>query len=192
MPAVCAISRLRPLDKPDADPTIQEIVPIAGNLRDYGGGDLDPVSTRLKTDEQSSDSPKEGLRLEFRGGAYPLAKQSMQHRAVIELLCDDRDGTEGEWPAEFDYDGAVNHSSNIAAMSVPAGPGLVSARDGDEAKPPAHLEETPGPGLQQLPRRERHQDAAPDLHTMYACESYANSPTEASQHWGFFTWFVIL
>ncbi len=171
-------------------------MPIAGNLHDSGGKDLDPVATRLSTAESNSDSQKEGLRLVFKGGAYPLAKRKTEQRAIIELLCDpEREGTEGEWPGEFEYERATN-----ASMGAQEGPfRLLSARDGDADEPhepteETQLKKTEGPALVWNGYQEENGVKVLRLtwHTKYACESYANNPDEASQHWGFFTWLVIL
>ncbi|TQS31996.1 hypothetical protein Golomagni_07706, partial [Golovinomyces magnicellulatus] len=101
---VCAIRRL--IGK--GGDMIEDIISIAGNLKDHGGGDLDEKPTRLKTSEGNDDSYKEGLRLVLKGGKHPLKESAGNRRpqkTVIEFLCDkDKEGTEGEWESEDKYE----------------------------------------------------------------------------------------
>ena len=113
------------------------------------------------------------------------------------MICNDtKTGTEGEWPPEVEYETSSSSSSQASIMMS-----MVGARDkADDNKP----EE--GSGAKQLVKDKedpslvwksygREGDAAVlrlTWYSMYACEAFANKGGQASQHWGFFTWFVIL
>src|SRR5277367_2357962 len=51
----------------DVEDHITEAIPIAGQLKIHGGGDLDAKYTRLSTSELSDDLGKEGLRIKLNG-----------------------------------------------------------------------------------------------------------------------------
>lgn len=101
---VCAIQRRV---KPNDDHTdILEVIPIAGELKDHGGGSLDAKFERLKSSDSNTDSGKEGLRIILNGGKYPLnEKTKRMQKAVIEFICDkEKTGLEGETVPEDLYE----------------------------------------------------------------------------------------
>lgn len=190
----CAIKRLRAAD---GTTSITQVIPLAGNLADQGGGSLDHKATRLKTADSHADAQQEGVRLVLQGGRYPLdgaVKDRQNQRVIVELLCDkNREGTEGEWLVG-EYEGAadVPPPSGSANETLLDDNGFSTRED--------------HPGERQLTREgedpallfggyEIH-DADGTFgtlrltwYTKYACESVADG---RSNHWGFFTWFVIL
>ena len=203
-PVACAIKRWR---KEDGSTGIDQVIPLAGNLEDQGGGSLDHKATRLKTADSHADAEKEGVRLVLQGGRYPLdgpVKERQSQRVIVELLCDkSREGTEGEWLVG-EYEGAVgsdsDSNSNSNSDSAPAANANETMVDYGFSTLEDH------PGEKQLTREgedpalvfggyEIHDaDGAYGTlrltwYTKYACESLADS---RRVHWGFFTWFVIL
>src|SRR5687767_4518487 len=87
----------------DGASLISEVRPIAGDLADNGGGALVYEATRLKKDG-ASDSTQDGLRLVLKGGMYPLkGEHKIPQRAIIDFVCDDKEGTEKEWTPDVEY-----------------------------------------------------------------------------------------
>ena len=195
--AVCAITHSGRRDDDKKEHKPEQVIPIAGELEDHGGKALAYEATRLKTSELASDDKKEGLRLVFHGGAYPLdAKPAdrTEQLAVVELLCDhDLEGTEGEVKPEEEYESA----------SLP--PRFLAARDGDEGT------DKPHGGPKQVTEGDKKQALVFDSYaqgkdakelrltwrTKHACEAKAgdddgDSGGQTSASWGFFTWFVVL
>ncbi len=150
------------------------------------------------------------MRLILQGGRYPLdgpVKERQNQRVIVELVCaKDLEGTEGEWQVEeYDRgDGSTEPSKKTPdapdAPDAPANETMVADGDAGFSTREDH------PGERQLVRE--GEDPALvfesyDVHdadgaygtlrltwkTKYACESVANARRE---HWGFFTWFVIL
>jgi hypothetical protein len=144
---------------------ITEVRPIAGELRDFGGGNLEAKYTRLKDSELEQDAGKEGLRIELNGGIYAKRKQ----KAVVEFLCDpDRTGTETDLDPEDKYEGG---EENI----IKGNPSLTII---------GFEHEVPGTEVDILRLKWR---------TKYACENQKDKDDGAkSGHWGFFTWFLIM
>ncbi|KAL1895282.1 type II membrane protein [Sporothrix stenoceras] len=185
----CAIKRLRAAD---GTTSITQVIPLAGNLADQGGGSLDHKATRLKTADSHADAQQEGVRLVLQGGRYPLdgaVKDRQNQRVIVELLCDkEREGTEGEWlVGEYEgssYTGSVNETLKKNGFSTREDhPGERQlTREGED---PAlvfggyEIHDADGTfGTLRL-----------TWYTKYACESIADGRRD---HWGFFTWFVIL
>ncbi|CAK7206850.1 type II membrane protein [Sporothrix eucalyptigena] len=198
----CAIKRSRGAD---GNLSINQVIPLAGNLEDQGGGSLDHKATRLKTADSHEDAQKEGVRLVLQGGRYPLdgpVKERQSQRVIVELLCDkSREGTEGEWLVG-EYEGSVGSGSTD---TPPKSVNETLIVDGENTSNGFSTRED-HPGEKQLIREgedpalvfggyEIHDaDGAFGTlrltwYTKYACESMAESRRE---HWGFFTWFVIL
>ncbi|EFX06284.1 autophagy protein [Grosmannia clavigera kw1407] len=196
----CAIRRFR---NAEGVTGIGQVIPLAGNLEDQGGSALSHTATRLKTADSNADAQREGLRLVLQGGRYPLdgpVSDRQNQRVIVELLCDKtREGTEGEWIAdEYERDGTAPGSSAPPAdppsnsTTSAAGLGFSLAQEGPaekqllrdgEAEPALvfqgyDVHDTDGSfGTLRLA-----------WHTRYACEGAAR----VREHWGFFTWFVIL
>lgn len=198
--AVCAVTHLLSNETKDESDTITKVVAIAGNLENAGGTRFDVTPTRLKTSDSNSDRQKEGLRLVFTGGKYPLsgvpAKEKKDQKAIIEFLCDpDKEGTEGEW--------VWGESS-----------GKLKARDdekkeGDDKEKEGDKDGDKGGEESMIEHQLKHDNATliwdgyeneKDFgvlrltwHTKYACESQSGGGDgNSSSHWGFFTWFIIM
>lgn len=194
---VCAIQRTYGSDEDKG--LVRKVVPIAGDLADHGGSEFEYEAARLKT---SSDSPREGLRLTLKGGAYPLdgpAENRKKQRAVIDFICDrDVEGTEGEWASEVEYEKDEKEKEKRGEGLAGRGErGLLGARgdglvggfaDGEEQllKEGAALKFVsygvePDGDFEELRLEWR---------TKYACENTFED--ERSAGWGFFTWFLIM
>ena len=128
------------------------------------------------------------MRLELHGGTYAGTKQ----RAIIEMLCakEDIEGTEGELPGDFEYES----KEAVQERSL----SFLAMRDAEDDDPPATGGETQVKGSDEPSLVWESYKLENDFktlrltwHTKYACEAYANSD-DASSHWGFFTWFVVL
>lgn len=147
--------------------TLSKIIPIAGSYQTSSGRALDPTLTRLK----SSDSQKEGIRIELHGGKYGKRKQ----QAVIEMLCDrDRTGLDDE-----DAKSRKKRTNDDEKKD--------SGKEGDgkeEKKKPSLQFKSYGPvddvDVLRL-----------DWLTKYACED-VDDDGKPSNHWGFFTWLIII
>ena len=189
-------------DSKEAD-EITHVIPIAGNLLDHGGKAFEWGAERLRTSELPSDAEKEGVRLTLRGGRYEAREQ----RAVVELLCDkSRTGLEGEWDSSDKY--------------VPGGPDDTPDDTPDDSPDNAmrlmrsvvgiNGEKVPraddkGYGEKQLKKDNtallwegygHPADSTVDTlrltwHTKHACED-GSAPSGSDNHWGFFTWMIIL
>lgn len=184
---MCAIKHL--IDPRKEDPkeggSIEAVIAIAGNLAEHGGKSFDYTATRLKSSDSVSDSKKEGVRIVMRGGVY----EGREQKASVEMVCDpERTGTEGEWESEDRYD--------------PEGEKEKEKREEEGGDNGDDL----GFSERQLKKENaaliwegyNRQDGVDTLHltwyTKYACERSLpdDKPEDASSHWGFFTWMVIL
>ena len=196
----CAIKRWKAADGTSG---IGQVIPLAGSLANHGGKALDHKVTRLKSSESNADSQKEGVRLVLQGGRYPLdgpAKDRQDQRVIVELLCDmTREGTEGEWQVdEYDPEGGKSGESGESGETGDAPPANATmAADGVsllEAGEKQLTREGENPALIFEGYEVHDADNAFGTlrltwHTKYACESMAGAGRE---HWGFFTWFVII
>ncbi|KAF3811885.1 Autophagy-related protein 27 [Colletotrichum gloeosporioides] len=190
---VCAIERtVHPGNDKDKD-EVEKVIPIAGELQDVGGKPLDAKVERLKSSDSNSDAKKEGLRLILNGGSYPLTRSGRKQKAIIEFICDrEKTGLEGEVTSEDQYDTATK----------------LRARDDNDDKDKDKDGDGPSPDEKQIMGNgtaliwDSYGPAEGDFdvlrmtwHTKYACEDARDKPDEngdASSHWGFFTWFVVL
>lgn len=110
---------------------LSSVLPVAGNLHDWGGGDLSVEAVRLTpSSEGGGESPpdpakkRDGLRLVLGGGAAPLgepdAAKKRAQRAVVDLVCDPkRTGLEGEWQGEDEYEGGKSAAATEGAREMP-------------------------------------------------------------------------
>ena len=150
----------------NGDPIPDGYIPIAGNFALGGTGEtLEPKVSRLK----GGDSNREGVRLELHGGKYPMEKNGEKQQAVIDFICDrDRTGLEGEAAKQKrdendnDESGGDDDTKSLRFKSY----GHEDGTDSDVLR------------LEWL--------------TKYACEDYDHSGGSGSNHWGFFTWLVVL
>ncbi|TDZ15106.1 Autophagy-related protein 27 [Colletotrichum orbiculare MAFF 240422] len=178
---------------------VEEVIPIAGELADRGGKALDAKVERLKSSNSNSDAQKEGVRLILNGGSYPLNKKGRQQQAIIEFICDrNRTGLEGETSPEEQYDVTPERlrAREDEKDKEGGGGGEDDGRSPDETqilKPDSALIwNSYGPA-----EKGEMDVLRLTWHTKYACEDTFDTPGEpgsgdASSHWGFFTWFVVL
>ncbi|KND94241.1 Autophagy-like protein 27 [Tolypocladium ophioglossoides CBS 100239] len=197
---VCAITRLL---KGDTH-TIDEVVAIAGSLENVGGSQFEYEVTRLKTSDSNSDSQKEGLRLVLKGGKHPLdgpVKDRSEQRAIVEFLCDpEKKGDEGEWEAEDKYEKDTKLRRRTEDKGDDNKGGEDGGDDGKENSSTEHQLKKKGAALVwESYQKEKDADVLRlTWHTKYACEKRDPNDGEgegdgnASSHWGFFTWFVII
>ncbi|ERS95839.1 hypothetical protein HMPREF1624_07916 [Sporothrix schenckii ATCC 58251] len=193
----CAIKRLRAAD---GTTSITQVIPLAGNLADHGGGSLDHKATRLKTADSNADAQQEGVRLVLQGGRYPLdgaVKDRQNQRVIVELLCDkERTGTEGEWLVD-EYEGAAGGGGSAEPPQTVANETLVDAGFSTREDHPGEKQltrEGENPALVFGGYEIHDADGAFGTlrltwYTKYACENAADGRRD---HWGFFTWFVVL
>ena len=179
--------------------TVTEVIAIAGSLEDKGGTSFEFDVTRLSTSDSNSDSKKEGLRLVLKGGKHPLdgpQKERREQKAVIEFLCDpNKEGTEGEWKSEDEYD-----KESILRREEKEG-------DGEDGKGESGVEHQLKKDDAALIWESYTAEGDADIlrmtwHTKYACEKRdgggdgGGAPSggegDVSSHWGFFTWFVLM
>ncbi|KAI1656255.1 autophagy-related protein 27 [Daldinia decipiens] len=201
---VCAIKRV--------DDHIDKAIPIAGELRDHGGGSLDHEVTRLKTSDSNSDSKKEGVLLVMKGGMDRTDSGGKRwQRAIIEFLCDkDRNGTEGEYdPTDDKYEPSPDPAMarvNPLLFRAENGDGDGGDNNGngdgggdDEPPKEVQLGLENDPSLKFNSYEPLSEDGNIDVLRLtwlskYACENRDNddSGESPSSHWGFFTWLVII
>jgi len=172
----------------DAD-RITHVIPIAGNLLEHGGKAFDWSAERLSTSDVPGDAQKEGVRLTLKGGMY-----EREQRAVIELLCDkERTGLEGEWEPK-DKPAPDGPKEEKLRRLAGRGEGDKLARIDDVGFPEKQLKKDDAALV--WDSYGHTEDKNIDVlrltwHTKYACEEGAER-TDSSNHWGFFTWIVIL
>lgn len=188
---VCGIKRGI---KTESDEVI-DVISIAGELQDHGGTAFNSKVTRLKTSDSTSDAQKEGLRIVLSGGRHPQVSSGREQRAILEMLCDrDKTGKEGEWnPKDDKYE------------QVPAETGEDDDTAGQRKR--ADGEDGDGKSEHQLLKEnaalifDSYGPMADDgnvdalrltWYTKYACEGLPADEYPQSEHWGFFTWLVIL
>ncbi|KAK3387473.1 autophagy-related protein 27 [Podospora didyma] len=196
---VCAIKHH--WDSETSKSRTENVIPIAGNLADQGGGTLDWHAEHIpgKADSESEDERDGGLRLTLPGGIYQHRAQS----AVIEFRCNRKfNGTEGEWesedgyePGEWDKEKATKRDDD-------------KSDDKDKEKKPDNNEDVEG-----FPEKQRKKEGDVALiwesyklaedeksntlhltwHTQFACISnVSDEPSPESSRWGLFTWLFII
>ncbi|KAJ5704158.1 hypothetical protein N7493_011296, partial [Penicillium malachiteum] len=154
----------------DSHQIIEGVFPVAG-LDHVGEGSKDPVATPLR--EINED--EEGLRLRMSGGEYPVeTDKTRPAAAIIDFVCDpDRSGLEGV-PSIQDENGDKD----------------MRRRDGEDAvRDPSLTVKSFGPDADDTYILKL------DWRTRYACYDYQggnSGDANSSQHWGFFTWMIIL
>ncbi|RYP47853.1 hypothetical protein DL768_006170 [Monosporascus sp. mg162] len=212
---VCAITRDIGKGEGNKGDIIEKVVPIAGDLADYGGKSLDPEITRLTPEDLPGDDSQGGLRLVLKGGFDDKTKSGKKRdqKVIITFLCDpDREGTEGEYDAEDKYDDGDGPLGEEAAMLLGRrqSPLLYRAEDGekrdgegegDGEKPVGEIQLGEGKNASLVYESYGPSDENADVdilrltwRTKYACEGRADEGGEgpSDAHWGFFTWLVIL
>lgn len=183
------------------DYEVLDLISIAGELKDHGGGHLDPKLTRLKTSESTADSQKEGVRISLFGGRHQLGSGGREQRAIIEMVCDrSLKGTEGEWSPQDDKYERVPPETEEAGGEDAAGR-LRRADEGEVDRTEHQLLKGDANGTALVfdsygPMADNGDVDVLRLtwRTEYACEgnSDAGSGGGGSEHWGFFTWVFFL
>jgi hypothetical protein len=170
---VCAIKRLIK----EGGEEVDEVLPIAGELKQQGGGHMDAKFERLKTSPSHSDSEKEGVRIEMNGGFRTLESGGKRNqKAIVEFICDKtRTGLENLYDPKEKYD-----EEKIK-------------REEDDTKD----EDDPKSSSLTFVRYEEEKGDADTLRmlwrTKYACEDSKDEHDAAKgNHWGFFTWFILM
>ncbi|KAJ5378619.1 Autophagy-related protein 27 [Penicillium cosmopolitanum] len=154
--------------------------PIAG-LDPMGGGSKDPQFTRLSEIEGSET---EGLRLKISGGSWKGEHNDQKAKdaaAVIDFQCDpDRSGLEGLSTKEAQPEDEESEKRRRAEDGEGEGDGKKTSDQSLQYKSFAPNED----GLYVLKLEWR---------TRYACDEYQRGKEASSNnHWGFFTWMIII
>ncbi|KAK1761263.1 autophagy-related protein 27 [Echria macrotheca] len=164
----------------DKKSTVEEVIPIAGDLAEHGGGKFTWEATRLKTAE--NEGGKEGLKVTLKGGVWETREQ----RAVVELRCNKTmEGKEGEWESEDEYVRPAAKRDDADKSKAENGVG----------EPEHQLKKDGAALIWDGYKREGEVDTLYlTWYTKYACESAAGEPPveDRGGHWGWFTWMVIL
>jgi hypothetical protein len=167
-----------PRKEKDGD-TVESVIPIAGDLKDAGGKAFDWKATRIGTAD--STDAKRGVRLELSGGMYEHREQ----RAVVEFMCSDKTGLEGEWESEDKYEPGTPDSQKRDEAGGDVGYPEKQLKKDDAAL----IWESHGPSKE---------DANIDVlhltwYTEHACYTASGGgDSSSSGHWGFFTWMIVM
>lgn len=191
----CGIKRGKKADSSEYE--VFDVISIAGELKNLGGGNLDPKLTRLKTSESTSDSQKEGVRISLYGGRHQLVKGGREQRAIVEMVCSKTlKGTEGEWNPEDDKYEQVPPERRRRDEE---GGGDKGDDKKDDTKERQLLKTDVNATALVFDSYGPMADAADvdvlrlTWHTEFACEGSSGGGSGSSgEHWGFFTWMVIL
>ncbi|KAH8766570.1 autophagy-related protein 27 [Hyaloscypha finlandica] len=165
---LCSIVRV--INKDDKKDFISDAFPVAGELKDQGGGYSDVKWTRLKTSKLNTDAGKEGVRLEIKGGFRTVDGAKKKQKASVEFICDKSlVGDENLWDPEDKYEDGNTKREEKASGE---------------------------PSLQFVgyDKSDKDEDVLTLLwKTKYACEeTKKEEDEERKSHWGFFTWFIII
>jgi len=168
---VCSITR-RHTKEPKSD-EIEEIFPIAGELREREGKDLDAKWERTKNQGSHSESDVEGVRVTLNGGFRKENDKKIPQKAIIEFICD-------------------KSKTGLENLPNPEDP-YTEDRKRDEDHEDDEGDKTPS--LEFVKYKEEDNVGVLRLKwtTEYACEeSKKEQDKEKGEHWGFFTWFIII
>lgn len=181
---VCAIQRQISGDGEKS--LLSKVFPIAGELIEQGGKNMDAKWELLKNSKSNEDSAKDGLRLEMNGGFKKTEGKTRPQKAIVEFICDkSRNGLENLPKPDDPYEEAAR--ARWADDDKKDGD-----KDKDEDKDNDKVDNSDGaPSLQFV----RYDTDGKDVDvlrlqwkTKYACEDTSPVP----EHWGFFTWFLIM
>ncbi|KAF2843757.1 hypothetical protein M501DRAFT_994786 [Patellaria atrata CBS 101060] len=172
---------------------VKKVVPIAGNFETTSGGSIDPKITRLKTSSSSADTKKEGVRVELHGGKWvDPSKHTIKQKAIIEFLCDpDRTGLEEAEEDKRPTEPSDDDDSSDTEKAKRRAENSEDDEDGSDNKK-ASLRflsyKTQGEG------KDETGVLRLEWLTKHACEKRedGNDAGGPSDHWGFFTWFIII
>lgn len=154
--------------------------PLAGDLKGFGGKDMDAKWESLSESDSIADSEKDGIRLSMNGGTHKVGDVKRPQRVVVEFLCDKtRVGDENIWDPEDKYD-------------------KEKRAEGDETDRPKEGEPedaTKEPSLKFV----KYDTTGKDMdilrlewRTKYACRDAEEQEPKPNNSWGFFTWFIIM
>jgi len=166
--------------------TVEEVIPIAGDLEKHGGGQFKWDATRLKTE---GEGKSEGVKLTLKGGVYEQREQ----RAVVEFRCKKgTSGLDGEWESEDEYTKAKREEDKKDGDKKDED----KKKEGDSTGfPEKQLKKDNAALIWEGYTREGNVDTLfLTWHTEHACDKAVqdNPPADESSHWGFFTWLIIL
>jgi hypothetical protein len=159
------------ISKEDSTDVFSNAFPIAGELKGSGGKYLDPKWTRLKTSKLDEDAGKEGVRLEIKGGFKKTEGKNRDQKAFVEFICDKSlEGDENLWNPEDEY------------------------VDGNSKREEEGSSKTPSLQFVSYDTTGKDEDVLTLLWmTRYACETTKKEQdAERGEHWGFFTWFILM
>lgn len=169
---------------------LERVVPIAGNYITQTHRLLDPHWTRLKDSASNADSEKDGLRVELNGGQYPFDKKGgRQQKAILEFLCDkDKTGLEGDDNDGFEDDPDAAKDEKMMRRDD-------EKEGGDKKDEGGHS--NPKQSLIFQSYKAEGKDGEIDVlrlqwSTKYACEGAAAEIPKPGEHWGFFTWLIVM
>lgn len=180
------------------EPFLDHNINIAGNYVGLSGKSLDPRITNLKKVDE-----REGVRLELHGGKHPFeSRRGEEQMAVIDFVCDpDRTGLEGLVSEEEDKEQV---KTRRAAYLRPRSPKDDDKKDDDkkdDEKDDGDDDDTRSLRFKSYGHDSEHNTETLHLEwrTKYVCDSYEGEPVpdpepdpRAGNHWGFFTWFIVL
>jgi hypothetical protein len=187
---VCAIREV--VDLNENNTTITPI-DIAGTYTTLHHGRLEPRFELFSKSDSNSDRAKEGFRAELHGGRYPYddSKTGEDQRAIIEFVCDrEREGTE---KGEID-EGGEGDDDDGDDQDGEKKEEKLRRRDDDNTNR-GKCEDSDaslrfcGYEKEQNADKKKVTTLRMEWRTKYACE---DAPQDASSHWGFFTWFIIM
>ncbi|KAG6161675.1 hypothetical protein E4U22_007316 [Claviceps purpurea] len=200
---VCAIQRLI---QGETD-IVETVTAIAGALENAGGSQFEYEATRLNGSDSNSDAHKEGLRLVLKGGKYPLdapLKERREQKAIVEFLCDEKEGTEGEWTdSEDQYSESEMLRRRDDRGDDKRDDGDNDGGNQDKSFPEHQLKKENAALIWESYGPEKDADVLRlTWHTKHACEKREGNDGDGddkkgdggdeSTHWGFFTWFVVI
>lgn len=182
---------------------IGEVIPIAGELKEKGGGDMDAKFVRLATDGSHADSEKEGLRLTMNGGWTTVDGKKRPQKAIIEFLCDaTRTGNENLFDPEDKYEKRMvareEDEKDKEGDDKKDGEGDGKKDDEKDGKKDGDEEDDSKSSSLKFLRYDTSGENEDVLRlqwrTKYACEHVeeADPVDPAKKSWGFFTWFIIM
>lgn len=160
--------------------------------------------TNLGTSHSNEDSKKEGILVVLKGGFHDVNGVRRPQRAIIEVVCDaDKEGTEGEWKPEDEYipgDPAQGRSMNTDPLLYVSEDGE-KGDEGSQPDKPVQLGDNANQALLFNSYGPLDTNSDTDVlrltwKTKHACAKETtpggDGNNQASSHWGFFTWIVIL
>ena len=158
----------------DGGHMIRRVIPIAGNFT--SDKDSDPIVTRLKPSESTTDSQEHGIQIELQGGRYPLEDETgRSQKAIVKFLCDPkRSGLGGDEPAKNE-----RRSPEEEKKSEDKG----DKKEEDDKKDLRFISYQDEKGTDVLRL---------EWKTEHACTKQEDSNPSPGGHWGFFTWFIIM